>query len=82
MGNDNKPQDRTDGTAHSRLLADVMRAEVAGKDLEEGPHGVHVLAMRQDGTRYELGSVSAEQCYQDPDGARLLINRIKFAPRP
>ncbi len=69
------------GTSYARLLADVMRAEVAGEDLQEGEFGVHVCAMRQDRTLYELGSVSAEMCYQDPDAARLAIRRIKFARR-
>jgi hypothetical protein len=61
--------------------ADVLRAEVAGLDLQEGPHGVHVWAMRQDRTLYELGSVSEALVYQNPDAARAVIERIKFARR-
>lgn len=66
---------------YSRLLADVLRAEAAGQDLQEGPHGVHVCAMRQDRTLYELGSVSEALVYQDPQAARAAIDRIKFARR-
>lgn len=66
-------------TKHSQTLADVMRAETAGQDLRDGPHGIHVYAMRQDQSLYELGSVSAETVYQDPNAARELIQRIKFA---
>lgn len=61
-------------------LSDVLRAEGVGQDLQEGPHGVHVYAMRQDRTLYELGSVSAELVYQNPRAARAAIERIKFAP--
>jgi hypothetical protein len=67
--------------AHARLLADVLRAETAGQDLQEGPHGVHVCAMKQDGTLYELGSASESLVYQQPDAARAAIERIKFARR-
>lgn len=63
------------------MLADVLRAEAAGADLQEGPHGVHVCAMRQDRTLYEIGSVIAELVYQDPQAARAAIERIKFARR-
>ena len=66
---------------HARLLADVLRAEAAGQDLQEGPHGVHVCAMRQDRTLYELGSVSEALVYQNPQAARAMIERIKFARR-
>jgi hypothetical protein len=60
-------------------LADVMRAEAAGKSLAEGEQQrVHVLAMRRDGTLYELGHISANLVYQDPAGAKILIERIKF----
>ena len=61
-----------------RQLADVLRAETAGQDLREGPHGIHVYAMQQDGKVYELGSVSAGLVLEDPDGARAAISRIKF----
>jgi hypothetical protein len=66
-------------TPHARPLADVLRAEAAGQDLHEGPHGVHVCAMRQDRTLYELGSVSEALMHQDPQAARAAIERIKFA---
>lgn len=66
---------------HARLLADVLRAETAGQDLQEGPHGIHVCAMRQDRTLYELGSVSDALVYQNPQAARAAIERIKFARR-
>jgi hypothetical protein len=63
-------------------LADVLRAEANNVDLQEDPNkGLVVCAQRQDGSLYELGSVSADACYQDPDGARLAIQRIKFAKR-
>lgn len=38
---------------HEELLADVLRAEAAGEDLQEGPFGIHVCAMRKDGKLYE-----------------------------
>lgn len=60
-------------------FADAMRAECAESDLVEGPLGVHVLALREDGTHYELGSVSEAAIYQDPAGAMAAISRIKFA---
>ncbi len=66
---------------HSRYLADVLRAEVAGQDLQESDATIVVCAMRQDRSLYELGRVSASAAYQDPEGARAAIERIKFARR-
>lgn len=63
-------------------LTDTLRAEARGQDLREGPYGVHVYAMRNDGTLYELGSVSESMVYQDPQAARAAIERIKFARVP
>lgn len=64
---------------HEELLADVIRAEAAGEDLQEGPFGIHVCAMRKDGELYELGSVSESMVFQDPKAARIAISKIKFA---
>ena len=58
--------------------ADILRAEVAGEDLQEGPGCIHVCAMRIDGTLYKLGHVSADLCYQDRAAADFAISRIKF----
>lgn len=58
--------------------ADILRAEVAGEDLQEGPGCIHVCAMRIDGTLYELGHVSADLCYQDRAAAHFAISKIKF----
>jgi hypothetical protein len=66
------------GISYARYLADVLRAEAAGQDLREGRYGVHVYAMREDGTLYELGNVSAQTVYKNPDEARMAIERIKF----
>ena len=67
--------------SYVRLLGDVMRAEHAGQDLQEGPYGVHVFAKRKDGTLYELGSVSEDMVYQDRALALAAIDRIKFTRR-
>lgn len=61
------------------VLTDVLRAEVAGEDLQETEDNIVVCAMRADGTLYELGSVSAIAAMQNPNGARAAISRIKFA---
>lgn len=66
---------------HDELLSDILRAEVAHKDLQEVPHGVAVFAMRNNGDLYEIGHVSQEIAYGDPSKARALIERIKFARR-
>lgn len=66
---------------NAQLLADILRAETAGQDLQEGPHGVHVCAMRKDGGLYELGSVSEAMAYQDPAAAMRAIGHIKFGRR-
>lgn len=68
-------------TRHTPNLADVLRADACGKDLQEGPYGIHICAKRPDGSLYELGSVSETLVYQNPQAARTLIERIKFAPR-
>ena len=77
----NQPAGKGPGQSHARLLADVLRAEIAKLDLQEGQHGLHVLAMRQDRTLYEIGSVSENLVLQNPKMARSLIDRIKFARR-
>ena len=59
-------------------LADVLRAESAGQDLQEGDDGIHVCAMLEDGTLYEIGMVSDTMIYQDPRAAWKAISRIKF----
>lgn len=61
-----------------RLLTDVLRAEAAGQDLQEGRYGVHVYAMREDGTLYELGSVCTYLVLNEPEVTRSVIKRIKF----
>jgi hypothetical protein len=76
-----EPGVRPHAQSHARLLADVLRAEAAGQDLQEGSNGVHVCAMRQDRTLYELGYVSEALVYQNPEAARAAIERIKFARR-
>ncbi len=69
------------GLEYAKYLADVLRAEAAGEDLQEDASGIIVCAKREDGTLYELGRVSAVACYQDPDGARLAIRAIKYGRR-
>ncbi len=61
-------------------LAAVLRAEVAGCDLQEGPHGLHVVALTEDGRQLDLGHVSEALIFQDPQAARACISRIKFPP--
>ena len=62
----------------ARFFTDVLRAEAAGQDLQEGPCGLHVCAMRRDGRLYELGHVSETLIYQNPQAAHAAISRIKF----
>lgn len=62
----------------SKRLVDVLRAEAAGEDLQEGPHGVHVFAMRKDGSTYQIGYVSFSAIYQNTSGVMDAISRIKF----
>lgn len=64
-----------------RFLADVLRAEMAGEDLQDAGHCVVVCAMQQDQSLYEIGRVSAALVYQNPDAARSAIEQIKFARR-
>lgn len=59
-------------------MADVLRAEAFGVDLQDHGHEVEVAAMRENGTICTLGYVSAGAIYQDPDGARRAIAEIKF----
>jgi hypothetical protein len=65
------------------LLADILRAEAAEQDLQETEDGldIYVCAMARDGDLYELGSVSATFCHQNPHAAHRAISRIKFAAR-
>lgn len=65
----------------ARRFADVLRAETAGEDLRDGPHGIHVFAMSREGLLYELGSVSDVLVYQNHTAARAAIDRIKFAAK-
>ena len=65
-------------TMKTNYEADVLRAEVAGQDLQEGPYGLHVCAMRRDERLYELGHVSETLVYQNPQAAHAAISRIKF----
>ncbi len=65
--------------SHTRRLTDALRAEAMGQDLQQRIDGdIMVCGMREDGSLYELGSVSIEVVAQDPDAARLMIDRIKF----
>ena len=59
-------------------LACVLRAEASGRDRIRGPFGLHIQAMRADGSLYQLGSVSDACLGQDPEGAEKLIQRLKF----
>ena len=59
-------------------MACVLRAEAFGVDRILGPLGLHIHAMRADGSLYQLGSVSDATMEQDPKGAEMAIQRIKF----
>ena len=61
------------------LLNDVLRAEVAGLDLQETSIGIDVCAMDKDKTVYTIGCVSMQLIYQYPQQAKEGIERIKFA---
>ena len=67
--------------SRTRLLADVLRAEVAGLDIQEDVEHRRILicAMSKDGALYELGEVSIAAALQDPDFFRYAVNKIKFA---
>ncbi len=67
--------------SRTRLLADVLRAEVAGLDIQEDVERRRILicAMSKDGALYELGEVSIAAALQDPDFFRYAVNKIKFA---
>ena len=67
--------------SRTRLLADVLRAEVAGLDIQEDVERRRILicAMSNDGALYELGEVSIAAALQDPDFFRYAVNKIKFA---
>lgn len=64
-----------------QFLTDVLRAEAAGEDLHEGPHGIIVCAMLEDLTLYQIGSVSRRLVVISPDQAWRAINKIKFSRR-
>jgi hypothetical protein len=64
-----------------KLLGDVLRAEAAGLDLQDGQYGMHVYAMRENGTLYELGSVCTALVLNEPEVTRAIIERIKFGGR-
>ena len=59
-------------------MSSILRAEASGQDLQEGDDGIHVCAMRQDGSLYELGYVSETLVYQNPQAAQMAIDKIKF----
>lgn len=61
-------------------LADILRAENNGNDLQEDDTGMRIVvcAERQDGTLYELGHVLHSAVLQHPEQARMAISRIKF----
>jgi len=63
-------------------IAAVLRAEAAGCDLQNGPHGLHVVGLLEDGQQVDLGHVSDAMVYQDPKGAWFAIDRIKFGASP
>lgn len=68
--------------ALAERLTDVLRAECASQDLRKGTWGVHVMAMRQDGSLYEVGHVSDALIWHDLTAAHAAINRIKFFAQP
>lgn len=60
-------------------LADVLRAEHNGNDLQQDNNeNIVVCSEKEDGTLYQLGHVSQALVYQSPDMAKAAINRIKF----
>ena len=67
-------------SAESRRLADVLRAEVDGEDLEESECGnrIEVLAKKDDGTFYSIGSIDASTFLTNTETGWATINAIKF----
>ena len=63
------------------VLADILRAESSGQDLQESDsgQGIHVCAMLKDGTLYDVGAISMALTYQDPRAAMMAVERIKFS---
>ena len=76
-------------SAQGKLYADILRAEVAGEDLQEDDQGnIEVCAMAGadgDGLRvgdlYVLGTISSSLVFQNPEAAHYAISRIKFGQR-
>lgn len=64
-------------------IANILRAEANGVDLaqDDSIMAIVICAQQQDGRVYELGHVSAAAVYQDPQGARRAIERIKWGRR-
>jgi len=62
----------------AQRLADVMRAENLKQDLEWDGDRISVCAMRENGEKYELGSISFEFWWQKPKEAREAVERIKI----
>lgn len=62
-----------------RLIVDVLRAEVEGRDLMEDDQGnLLVMAMHKDGGLYQIGMISCSVIYQYPNHINMLISKIKF----
>lgn len=62
-----------------RLIVDVLRAEVEGRDLMEDDQGnLLVMAIHKDGGLYQIGMISCSAIYQYPNHINMLISKIKF----
>ena len=66
--------------SRTRLLADVLRAEVARLDIQKDVKWrcILIFAMKEDKTLYELGSVGIAAAIKDPEFFRYAVNNIKF----
>ena len=66
----------------ARRLADTLRAEANGNDLQgsnQGDHLIGICAETEDGYFYEIGTVSAALFAQNPEHARKAIGMVKFS---
>lgn len=61
--------------------AERLRAALRGDGIidEDDQMRVHVIGIRDDGVEVSLGHVSAALLYQDPEGARAAMERIRWA---
>ena len=68
----------------ARRLADTLRAEANGNDLQgsnQGDHLIRICAETEEGDFYEIGTVTAELFAQNPSHARKAIGMVKFPPQ-